>query len=65
MGCRCIKFKTKDKIDLIEKLINDENLEDYILYVAVSILISEEDSEIVRQHIIEILEIINMELLGL
>jgi len=57
-----LNSKRKDKSVLIEELINDENLEDYIISIASSILVTEKESEIVRQHITDILEIINLEL---
>jgi hypothetical protein len=54
--------KKQDKSDLINELINDKNLEDYIITVASSVVITEKESEIVRKHITDILKIINMEL---
>ncbi len=57
-----LNSKRIDKSDLIKELINDENLEDYIISVASSVLITEEESEIVRKHITDILELINLEL---
>ena len=54
--------KRKDKSDLIKDLINDKNLEDYIITVASSVVITEKESEIVRKHITDLLELINLEL---
>jgi hypothetical protein len=61
-GNEKLDSKRKDKSDLIKELINDENLEDYIISVASSVVITEKESEIVRKHITDILEIINLEL---
>ena len=57
-----LNSKRNDKSDLINELMNDENLEDYIISVASSVSIAEEESEIVKKHITDILEIINLEL---
>jgi hypothetical protein len=54
--------KRQDKSELINELINDKNLEDYIITVAASVVITEKESEIVRKHITDILEIVNLEL---
>ena len=54
--------KREDKSDLIKELMKDESLEDYIISVASSVVITEEESEIVRKHITDILELIKLEL---
>ena len=54
--------KRQDKSELVNELINDKNLEDYIITVASSVVITEKESEIVRKHITDILELINLEL---
>ena len=61
-GNEKLDSKRKDKSDLIKELINDKNLEDYILSVASSIVITQKESEIVRKHITTLLETINLEL---
>jgi len=57
-----LNSKRKDKSELVKLLMNDKNLEDYIIDVASTVLITEVESEIVRKHITDILEIINLEL---
>ena len=54
--------KREDKSDLIKELMKDESLEDYIISVASSVVITEKESQIVRKHITDILELIKLEL---
>ena len=61
-GDEKLDSKRQDKSELIKELINDKNLEDYIITVASSVVITKKESEIVRKHITDILELINIEL---
>ena len=57
-----LNTKKEDKSELIKELINNQNLEDFIIDITSSVIFAQDESEIIKNHISDILELINLEL---
>ena len=57
-----LNTKKEDKSELIKELIKNQNLEDFIIDITSSVIFAQDESEIIKNHISDILELINLEL---